>query len=222
VPTVRRVLATAAVLGLTVGVLASCAKPDFRYAAEPPGSAPAGTVYLKVPRDWAEFPAAQIASAEKGWTAGSDAAALLGATSWQAAYDAAPTPSLDHVLGRAAPDRPVVYASLRSLYAEEQAGATADGLKDLLVPISTLGPAVHVTTDATVTQGSASGVHLVYSYTPAPGLPEETIDQTAYLSDGRDAVYLLVVRCTTTCYAEHRDEIAAVTSSYTIEEGRSG
>ena len=44
----------------------------------------------------------------------------------------------------------------------------------------------------------AEGVHLVMSYTPASGAPEETIDQTSYLSDGKDAVYLLVVRCTTT------------------------
>ena len=221
-PTLRRVLATAVGLAVALPALTSCAQPDFRYAAEKAGSAPAGTVYFKVPQGWAEFPAAQIASAEKGWSGGSDAAALLGATAWQAAYDAAPAPSLDHVLGRAAPDRPVVYASLRSLYAEERAGATTEALKDLLVPVSTLGSAVRVTTDATVTQGSASGVHLVYSYAPGPGLPEETIDQTAYLSDGRDAVYLLVVRCTTTCYAAHRDEIATVTASYTIEEGRSG
>lgn len=221
-PTLRRVLATAVGVGVALAALTSCAKPDFRYAAERAGSAPAGTVYFKVPQDWTEFPAAQIAAAEKGWTGGADAAALLGATSWQAAYDAAPTPSLDHVLGRSVPDRPVVYASLRSLYAEEQAGATTSALRDMLVPVSTLGSAVRVTTDETVTQGSASGVHLVYSYAPGPGLPEETIDQTAYLSDGRDAVYLLVVRCTTTCYAAHRDEIATVTASYTIEEGRSG
>jgi hypothetical protein len=31
-----------------------------------------------------------------------------------------------------------------------------------------------------------------------------------------------VVRCSTTCYDAHRAEIAAVTSTFTIQEGRSG
>lgn len=203
-------------------LLSSCAQPVYRYAAEAPGTAPAGKVYFKVPHGWTAFPAAQIATAQSGWSSVPDAAALLDATAWQAAYDASPAPSLEHVLGRTPPTRPVVYASLRSLYAEERAAATPSALRGLLVPVSTLGPAVHVTTDEVITQGSLSGVHVVVSYASARGAPEETIDQTAYLSDGKDAVYLLVVRCTTTCYTEHRDEIRAVTSSFTIQEDRSG
>jgi hypothetical protein len=35
-------------------------------------------------------------------------------------------------------------------------------------------------------------------------------------------VYLLLVRCSTACYDNHRDEISTVTSSFTIQEGRSG
>jgi hypothetical protein len=65
-------------------------------------------------------------------------------------------------------------------------------------------------------------VHLVFSYAPEAGAPEQTIDQTAYLSEGNDAVYLLLVRCSTACYDNHRDEISTVTSSFTIQEGRSG
>lgn len=218
----RRVLLAAiatAVLGLA---LTGCAAPQFRYAAEKPGSVPAGSVYFKVPESWSELPAAQISAAEKDWAADSDAAALLSATSWQAAYDASASPSLDHVLGRGVSDAPTVYASLRALYPQEQSGLTTDALKDMVVPVTALGSAVRVRTEEPVRQGGADGVHLVFSYSPGSGLPEETIDETSYLSDGKDAVYLLVVRCSTTCYDAHRDQIGTVTSSYTIQEGRSG
>lgn len=217
----RRVLGALGSAVLAVGVLSACAGPEFQYAADKPGSVPAGSVYFKVPAGWSQVPTKQIQSAESGWVADTTAKTLLDATAWQEAYDASPTPSVANVLGATTPTHPVVYASLRSLYQEESA-VTADSLRDMLVPVSTLGSQVTVTTDEKVTQGSASGVHLVFSFTPKPGLPEETIDQTAYLSDGKDAVYLLVVRCTTDCYRTNADAIRSVTSSYTIQEGRRG
>ncbi len=217
----RRVLGLLCAAALTVTVLSACARPDFQYTADKPGTAPAGTVYFKVPSGWSQFPAKQIQSAESGWVTDNAAKTVLDATAWQEAYDAAPQPSLDHVLGTSTPSHPVVYASLRSLYQEESA-VTEDSLRDMVVPVSTLGTQVHVQTDEKVTQGSVSGLHLVFSFVPKPGLPEETIDQTAYLSDGKDAVYLLVVRCTTDCYRSNADAIRSVTSSYTIQEGRRG
>jgi hypothetical protein len=218
----RRPVVALVAAALGAALVSGCAAPDFRYAAEKPAGALAGNVYFKVPYTWTAFPTGSITTAQQPWATAGDPQLLLAATSWQEAYDSAPQPSLSHVFGRAAPDRPVVYASLRSLYTEEQPGATPAGLRDLLVPVSTLGRAVRVTTDESLRQGKADGVHMVFSYTSAPGQPEETIDQTAYLSDGTDAVYLLVVRCTTTCYTAHRAEIDSVTSSYTIQEDRSG
>jgi hypothetical protein len=218
----RRIPARLAALALGATLLGACAGPDFQYAAEKPAAAPAGSVFFKVPHSWTQFPAATIAKAEQGWDSAGDGQLLMQNTAWQEAYDAAEQPALDHVLGRATPQSPVVYASLRTLYPEEQPGASTAALRDLLVPVSSLGKAITITTDETLRQGSVTGVHLVFSYVPAVGRPEETIDQTAYLSDGSDAVYLLVVRCSTTCYAAHRDEITAVTSSYTIQEARRG
>ncbi|CAB4850657.1 unannotated protein [freshwater metagenome] len=213
-----RALSIVAVAALAVACLASCASPDFKYAAQRPGSVPAGTVYFKVPWSWTEFPAEQIVKAQQGWSADSTAKTLLDATTWQSAYDAAPQPSLTDVFGTGTPEAPVVYASLRSLYSAESDAATSAALRDMVVPLSTLGTAVNVTTDDVMTQGKVTGVHVVYSYLPLPGAAEITIDQTSYLSAEKDAVYLLVVRCSTTCYAAHRDEISRVVSSYTIQE----
>jgi hypothetical protein len=202
-------------------LLSACSGPQFQYAADKPGSVPAGTVYMKVPSGWSQVPTKQIQSAESGWGTDTTAKTLLDATAWQEAWDASPTPSIGNVLGSTTPTHPVVYASLRSLY-QEESGVTPEALRDMVVPISTLGTQVDVLSEDKVTQGSATGVHLVFAFTPKPGLPEETIDQTAYLSDGKDAVYLLVVRCTTDCYRANAGAIHDVTSSYTIQEGRRG
>ncbi|MFN8167211.1 MAG: hypothetical protein U0S36_00340 [Candidatus Nanopelagicales bacterium] len=213
-------LALALVAGSTL--LSSCARPDFQYAAQKPGDAPAGTVFFKVPQGWNEFPAGQIAKAQSEWAADPTARAALDVTSWQSAYDASIQPSLANVLGRGVPTQPTLYASLRRLYDDEAGKADLAALRDMVVPVSTLGTQVKVVTDEKVSQGGASGVHLVFSYAPEAGAPEQTIDQTAYLSEGNDAVYLLLVRCSTACYDNHRDEISTVTSSFTIQEGRSG
>lgn len=211
------------VAALTVAsLLAGCAAPENHYVAEKPGAAPAGSVYFTVPHTWTSFPASAITAAQSGWADDESTKVVLDATAWQEAFDASAEPSLRHVLGAGAVDAPTVYASLRTLYSAETAAATTDGLKDLVVPVSTLGTQVDIVSEEKVSQGGAEGVHLVLRYVPGAGLPEETIDQTAYLSDGKDAVYLLVVRCTTTCYDQHSGAIRSVTSSYTIQGDSSG
>ncbi len=218
----RRVCALALALVAGTTALSSCARPDYQYAAQKPGDVPAGSVFFKVPQGWNEFPAAQIAKAQSDWATDPAAKSLLDVTAWQSAYDASIQPSLGNVLGTGAADQPTLYASLRSLYEAESTNASVESLRDMVVPVSTLGSNVRILRDETVTQGKATGVHVVFSYAPTAGAPEQTIDQTAYLSEGNDAVYLLLVRCSTACYDNHRDEISTVTSSYTIQEGRSG
>jgi hypothetical protein len=219
---VARVLVAALAAALGAALLAGCAAPDFRYANDAPGSAPGGQVYFKVPESWNAFTAAQITAAQKGWADDTTAKPLLDATVWQEAYDASSTPSLIHVLGSKAPDSPVVYASLRSLYQAEIDSVTVSSLTDLLMPVSSLGDKVDVRSSQSVAQGGAKGVHLVLSYKASDNAPEETLDETAYLSAGNDALYLLVVRCTSTCYDRNRTDIDTVTSSYTIKEGSRG
>ncbi len=205
-------LACAALVGTA---LVGCAAPENHYVAQKPGTAPAGSVYFTVPHGWTAFPASTITAAENGWGSDATMKSVLDSTAWQEAFDAAAAPDLAHVLGTGASEAPTVYASLRTLYSGES--ATTASLRDMVLPVSTLGSAVTIRREDKLTQGGAEGVHLVMSYRSAAGAPEETIDQTSYLSDGKDAVYLLVVRCTTSCYDGYADQIRSVTSSYTIQ-----
>ncbi|HET7900827.1 MAG TPA: hypothetical protein VFL59_06530 [Candidatus Nanopelagicales bacterium] len=213
----RTVLACAAVAGLA---LSACAGPQNHYVSQKPGSAPAGSVYFTVPEAWTSFPTTAISAAEKGWSDDAAMKSVLDATTWQEAFDASAQPDLAHVLGSAPVTEPTVYASLRTVYGGET--VTTASLRDMVLPLSTLGSAVTVRSEDALAQGGAQGVHLVLSYRASAGAPEETIDQTSYLSDGKDAVYLLVVRCTTSCYDANADQIRSVTSSYTIQGDSSG
>jgi len=219
---VRRAARRAFVAAASALVLTGCATPEFHYAGDKPGTASAGPVFFKVPESWGTFTAAQITAAQKGWADDTTAKPLLDATVWQEAFDASAAPSLTHVLGSATPEAPTVYASLRTLYQDETASVTAASLRDLVVPVSTLGDQVTVRTSEELTQGTASGLHLVVSYRRTPTAPAETVDETAYLSAGNDALYLLVVRCSSSCYERNRADIDTVTSSYTIKEGSRG
>lgn len=210
------------VLAAFGAALSGCAKPDYNYAQLSPSTAPAGNVYFKVPQGWSQFTAEDIAKAESSWSTDVTAKNLLAATAWQDAYDAAPEPSLAHVLGTQTPKDPTVFASLRTLFQPEKSGATTAALRDMVVPLSTLGSNVHILTDDKIAQGPSTGVHVVFSYVPAAGGAEQTVDQTALLSAGKDAVYLLLVRCSSECYSKNRDAINSVTASYTIQEDPNG
>ncbi len=211
--------------GVTLAIacaLSACAAPDYTYAQLAPSPASAGNVYFKVPHSWTEFSPEDIAAAQSSWTTDSTAKNLLAATAWQDAYDASAQPSVSHVLSAQTPDAPTVFASLRSLFEPEKSAATDSSLRDMVVRLSTLGSSVKILKDLTVSQGAAHGVHVIYSFVPAAGGDEETIDQTALFNGGKNAVYLLLVRCSSKCYQQNRDAIESVTASYTIQEDQNG
>jgi hypothetical protein len=203
-----------------VSLAGACAKPEFQYVSQSPGTSGAGQVLFKVPSGWSEFTAQQIDTAESGWGADTTAKNLLAATIWQSAFDGSGTPSLTHVLGTATPSQPTVYASLRTLFQQET--PTDDSLRDMLVPVSSFGSEIRIETDEKISKGAAHGVRLVFSYVPAGGQTSETIDQTALLNGAKNAVYLFVVRCSTECFVNNKAAITSVTDSYTIQEGPNG
>ena len=213
-------LGTVCLAVISAALMAACARPDFQYVAQSPGSSGAAQVYFKVPAGWTEFSPNQIKTAESSWSSDVTAKNVLAATVWQSAFDASPEPSLANVLGTSTPSSPTVFASLRTLFQQEK--PTDEALRDMIVPISTFGDQVQIQTDSKITVGGAQGVHIVFTYQPAGKQVSETLDQTAVLSGAKSAVYLLVVRCSTECYNKNRDAITAVTASYTIQEGHHG
>lgn len=74
--------------------------------------------------------------------------------------------------------------------------------------------------DEVLTPGAGlRGVHTVFRYRLGASAAQ-MIDQTVYLNDDASTVYMFFVRCTTTCYADRREEIENVVSSFTVRGNR--
>jgi phosphoribosylaminoimidazole-succinocarboxamide synthase len=77
-----------------------------------------------------------------------------------------------------------------------------------------------VLADEVLTPGDGlRGVHSVYRYRLGGG-PTQVINQTMYTNDDASRVYMLFVRCSVTCYEQHKGEIEGVVSSFTVREAR--
>lgn len=194
---------------------AGCAMPEHTYVADAPDG-----VYLRYPAEWTSFSAAQISKAEENWQQDRTLAALASATSWQAAIDASGSPSLEHVFANDPASQPTVYAYVRTLFDEEKAGASVSALRDMYLPLSDLkdDKNLKILTEDRVAQGAYDGLRLRYTYKARGDSPEQTVAQMSYLAKDSSKVYMLTVRCTTTCFNTHAEDIDDVLSSFTIKE----
>lgn len=194
---------------------AACGAPSHEYISNNTDG-----VYFRIPPTWSTFTPGQIGKAQEAWKKDQTVGALMQATSWQSVIDADATPSIDHVFANKAAQEPTVYAYVRTLYDEEKAGASTESLKDLYLPLSDLdvNEDVKVLVEDKVFQDDAEGLRLRYTYKASSDSPEQTVAQLSYLSTDKSKVYLLAVRCTTTCFTAHEAEIEDILTSYTIKE----
>jgi hypothetical protein len=218
----RPARAALTVLSITVllAALAGCGAPEYTYVA----NSDRGT-YVKIPRTWKPVDPSRLDAAF-----GLDPAVSAEQVGiWHEAYDAAPVPATDHLVGWTA-TAPVAFVSVREVPAAERGQYSLDGLRDMFFPVSptarqqlAMNPlaAGELTdfalfADEVLTPGDGlRGVHTVFRYRLGP-LPPQMIDQTVYLNDDASTIYMFFVRCTTTCYADRREEIENVVSSFTV------
>ena len=168
---VRRIVALALV-PLAVAALSSCASPPYRFV-----SSAEGDVVLEVPRDWGRVSADEVREAQAA-AAGQAEAQAEDDGSWVEYYDAASRPAPAHVTATTA-RQPVLIAQSAPLDAQVRQTLTADGLKDLLLPVSAEGraqmavtaaasakeaPQFRLLSDSTVDTPTAKGVHIVFGY----------------------------------------------------------
>jgi hypothetical protein len=210
-PSVAGLVLLAAVL------VAGCGAPAYTYVKNS-----ADHTYVKIPASWHSIDQKDLAIA-----VGLDPAE--DATSnglWLAAYDAAPTPSPLHLFGSSATE-PAALVSVQRVPGSSRGGLSLDGLRDLFFPVSpsarqnSQNPQLTgfgLVSDDVLTPGRGlRGVHTVFRYSLGGG-PPQMMDQTAYLNDDASKVYVLFVRCSTTCYKDRHGEIGKVVSSFTIRE----
>jgi hypothetical protein len=198
-------------------LVAGCGAPAYTYVKNS-----AEHTYVKIPASWQPIDQKDLDDA-----IGLDPAESAKSRGlWLEGYDAAETPSTLHLFGSSAPE-PAALVSVQQVPESSRGGLSLDGLRDLFFPVSptarenSQNPQLSgfgLVADDVLTPGDGiRGVHTVFRYSLAGG-PPQMMDQTAYLNDDASKVYVLLVRCSTTCYKDRHGEIDGVVSSFTIRE----
>jgi hypothetical protein len=207
----------AGVLVLAAALVAGCGAPAYTYVKNS-----SEHTYVKFPASWHSIDQTDLDDAI-GLDPAEDAKAR---GLWLLGYDAAAVPSATHLFGASAPE-PAALVSVQEVAEGSRGGLSLDGLRDLFFPVSPSArenaaagglTGFGLAADDVLTPGGGlRGVHTVFRYSLGGG-PPQMIDQTAYLNDDASKIYVLLVRCSTTCYKARRGEIENVVSSFTIRE----
>ena len=209
--------AVAGLVLLAAALLAGCGAPRYTYVKNS-----ADHMYVKIPASWHSIDQKDLDNAI-GLDPAEDASSR---GLWLQGYDAADTPSALHLFGSSAPE-PAVLVSVQQVPQASRGGLSLDGLRDFFFPVSPTArqnnqnpqlTGCGLLADDVLTPGDGvRGVHTVFRYRLGGG-PPQMMDQTGYLNDDASKVYLLLVRCSTTCYKDRHGEIENVVSSFTIRE----
>lgn len=209
--------AVAGLVLLAAALLAGCGAPRYTYVKNS-----ADHMYVKIPASWHSIDQKDLDNAV-GLDPAEDASSR---GLWLQGYDAADTPSALHLFGSSAPE-PAVLVSVQQVPQASRGGLSLDGLRDFFFPVSPTArqnnqnpqlTGFALMADDVLTPGDGvRGVHTVFRYSLGGG-PPQMMDQTGYLNDDASKVYLLLVRCSTTCYKDRHGEIENVVSSFTIRE----
>ena len=209
--------AVAGLVLLALALLAGCGAPRYTYVKNS-----ADHMYVKIPASWHSIDQKDLDNAI-GLDPAEDASSR---GLWLQGYDAADTPSALHLFGSSAPE-PAVLVSVQQGPQASRGGLSLDGLRDFFFPVSPTArqnnqnpqlTGFGLLADDVLTPGDGvRGVHTVFRYRLGGG-PPQMMDQTGYLNDDASKVYLLLVRCSTTCYKDRHGEIENVVSSFTIRE----
>jgi hypothetical protein len=206
----RRLRGPVAALLVLAGALTACGAPSSTFVASPEDD-----LVLKLPRSWSTLRSGPSADSTTGQPDGG----------WIAVFDGATTPDVKHVDLDSDVKQPVAYAQVSVLTADQASSMNGDKLRDLLLPFTATSRAQYATdpraatfrqiADYDVHAPNGSGVHVVFSYDLGKG--REVFDQTALLGSKKTRVYLLLIRCSQTCYTADKAQIDDVVAHFTVK-----
>jgi hypothetical protein len=217
--------ALTAVAGL--GLVAGCGSSKYEYVSNS-----AEHTYFRVPSNWQRLNDNQLQRALVNGDPSSLEEASAEASKWVVAYDAASSPSLNHLKLDSVPEAPIVLAEVKKLTSDERGKVSLDTMRDTLFPVSKDSQEqakqvlaqqgsvykVELLTDQVLTpSGGVHGVRTAYNV-KFGNLPLQTVDLLAYVSDDSSTMYSLIVRCSTSCYVANFDEIDKAVKSFTVKD----
>jgi hypothetical protein len=222
--------------------LTACGSGKWHYI-----TSSAEHTYAKIPRSWHRIDSRQIKEGLLNGVPGTQTREIERSLLWVDGYDAAASPSVEHLLRYFdSATEPVAYAQIRELPPPERGLNVAPGEPGLQrfpesergsVSLDSLRNSVLPVTDQARASVAEQGYDTTFELlseeilTPSNGIhgvrivfnyavndsPVETFNQTAYTNADASKVYLFLVHCNAVCYSNHLDEIDEVAGSFTVE-----
>lgn len=216
----RRVAASLLIASALVLSVTACGSPSKIYGK----NAQLG-VFFTVPANWNKISAEEIRSYE---LENADAVAKNKAdlVLWQEAYSESSKTSAKNLLQLDAPLALTAFARVRALTLDESDAMSYNGLRNLILPVtdlitgeSTIVDEFQLLDEQEIITDNSRGLRTVYSFTPKGG-ENETVDQTALLTNDRRSIYFFLVRCTTECFTESQSSVDEIVQSFTVKGRR--
>ncbi|GIE85278.1 hypothetical protein [Actinoplanes regularis] len=217
----KQLIHTGAAVIAVAAVATGCAAPEYTYVKNSDLK-----TYFKVPHDWHATGTGDLDDTLSGTNPDSANSAARQRMWWSVAYDADAAPTAAHLLTGQVTDQPIVYARVADLTESQQNVISLDTLRDLFLPVtadaresaaqSTQLTGFELLRDEVLTPADGlHGVRIVFDYELADGVLH-TFDQTALVNNTGDRLYLLIIRCSTSCYRDRSDELDTIAASFTV------
>ncbi|WP_436521144.1 hypothetical protein [Actinoplanes sp. HUAS TT8] len=199
----------------------ACAAPEYTYVKNSDQK-----TYFKVPHEWHQTATGDLDDILAGTNPDSANSAARQQMWWSVAYDADADPTAAHLLTGQVTDQPIVYARVSKLTTDQQNAISLDVLRDILLPVTAdareaAAPTTPLTgfelvrDDLLAPADGLHGVRVVYDYELADGVLH-TFDQTTLVNNAGDTLYLLIIRCSASCYRERSGELDDIATSFTV------
>jgi hypothetical protein len=200
---------------------AACGTPEFTYVKNSDQK-----TYFRVPRDWRETGTDTLDNVLSGTNPDSATAEMRQKLWWSVAYDASAYPTAEHLLTDRVTAEPIVYARVAQLTKTQQNAVSLDLLRNVFLPVTADAREAAAGTialtdfelvhDEVLTQsGGLHGVRVIFDYVLGGGVLH-TFDQTALVNNDGSKLYLLIIRCSTSCYRERSGELDEIAKSFTV------
>lgn len=192
----------------------SCAGSGFRYVKDS-----SSTAIFKIPSGWEVFEEEQILTSAD-IVASPQAKEAFAAATWMVAFDADPSPSLDHLFIFAnAADDPTGFAQVRPLGLEERDAFSLADIRNALFDVDgsqSGAQAELLSSEDLLLDGGYRGLHVVFNV--QDGETFLTVNQVGLVDPGTSTLYLFAIGCEAKCYLDHQGDIEEVASSWTVKE----
>ena len=221
-----RIIATAGVLAASMAA-AGCGKAEYTYVSNSDDK-----TYFKVPSGWSEADVKPVDDyfAWSIFDVEPDSATRdrVDQIFWSAVYDAAEEPTGHHMVTSYPTGEPVAYSLVMHMPESLRGPVSLDYLRNMFLPVTDSVRAAYdeagdsglsgfeLLQDEVLTPADGiRGVRVVYNYRLSSGVVH-TIDLTAHANNDSSVIYLLLIRCTASCYQERAAELNEIATSFTV------